>query len=363
MWIHEWPRSDAAVGFVEPIVFARHPDHRRGDHAHLLDRAHAGVGDEGDEADPRTTRRCGAATRSCARSAAPTARPRMPRTGTRSSSRSRRSSPGTASSATARYLTVTAPDEERLDQAIAGHAQRARSCRHGGADPVLPAGRGAHGQRAADRVGDEVMTRHVAVFEPGDLTKRERRALQARSRASEHETSRPQVEPRRDRALPEAGGAGPVRSRADPRRVLEPRAGRRSPRIRRRRSTSPASTRSSPTPDSATAARSSASTSTPTRSGTSHRGRRTSTRPSAARSRPTFSCSARTGPARAATVKTLVTRSIAFGHQAVVPSDPKGEWVAVAEAIPGGVVIRLGGGSARSPQPARSRPAANGCDR
>ncbi|MDX2377703.1 hypothetical protein M4I32_12915 [Microbacterium sp. LRZ72] len=25
MWVHEWPRSDAAVGFVAPIVFARHP--------------------------------------------------------------------------------------------------------------------------------------------------------------------------------------------------------------------------------------------------------------------------------------------------------------------------------------------------
>jgi hypothetical protein len=25
MWIHEWPRSDAAVGFISPIVFARHP--------------------------------------------------------------------------------------------------------------------------------------------------------------------------------------------------------------------------------------------------------------------------------------------------------------------------------------------------
>ncbi|GAA4345436.1 hypothetical protein GCM10023087_07450 [Microbacterium rhizosphaerae] len=25
LWIHEWPRSDAAVGFVSPIVFARHP--------------------------------------------------------------------------------------------------------------------------------------------------------------------------------------------------------------------------------------------------------------------------------------------------------------------------------------------------
>lgn len=25
MWIHEWPRSDAPVGFLSPIVFARHP--------------------------------------------------------------------------------------------------------------------------------------------------------------------------------------------------------------------------------------------------------------------------------------------------------------------------------------------------
>ncbi|MCK3769387.1 hypothetical protein MZK47_06880 [Microbacterium aerolatum] len=46
---------------------------------------------------------------------------------------------------------------------------------------------------------------------------------------------------------------------------------------------------------------------------------------------------------KSAVIKTLVTRSMAFGHQAVVPSDPKGEWVAVAEAIPGGNVIRLGG--------------------
>lgn len=48
---------------------------------------------------------------------------------------------------------------------------------------------------------------------------------------------------------------------------------------------------------------------------------------------------------KSAVIKTLITRSMAFGHQAVVPSDPKGEWVAVAEAIPGGNVIRLGGGT------------------
>ncbi|MAM53949.1 MAG: hypothetical protein CMH35_03725 [Microbacterium sp.] len=54
---------------------------------------------------------------------------------------------------------------------------------------------------------------------------------------------------------------------------------------------------------------------------------------------------------KSAAVKTLVTRSLAFGHQAVVPSDAKGEWVVVAEAIPGGAVIRLGGGT-----PARLNP-------
>ncbi|GAA1979272.1 hypothetical protein [Microbacterium pumilum] len=54
---------------------------------------------------------------------------------------------------------------------------------------------------------------------------------------------------------------------------------------------------------------------------------------------------------KSATIKTVVTRSIAFGHQAVVPSDAKGEWVIVAEAIPGGRVIRLGDGT-----PARLNP-------
>ena len=46
---------------------------------------------------------------------------------------------------------------------------------------------------------------------------------------------------------------------------------------------------------------------------------------------------------KSAVIKTLAVRSIAFGHQAVVPSDSKGEWVVVAEAV-GGTVIRLGGG-------------------
>ncbi|MGO1409974.1 MAG: hypothetical protein ACTHU7_00940 [Microbacterium sp.] len=53
---------------------------------------------------------------------------------------------------------------------------------------------------------------------------------------------------------------------------------------------------------------------------------------------------------KSGTIKTLVTRSLAFGHQAVVPSDSKGEWVAVAEGLEdgdggvGGTVIRLGAG-------------------
>jgi hypothetical protein len=46
---------------------------------------------------------------------------------------------------------------------------------------------------------------------------------------------------------------------------------------------------------------------------------------------------------KSAVVKTLAARSLAFGHQTVVPSDAKGEWVVVAEAV-GGAVIRLGGG-------------------
>lgn len=46
---------------------------------------------------------------------------------------------------------------------------------------------------------------------------------------------------------------------------------------------------------------------------------------------------------KSAVIKTLTTRSIAFGHQTVVPSDAKGEWVVVAKAV-GGTVIHLGGG-------------------
>ncbi len=63
---------------------------------------------------------------------------------------------------------------------------------------------------------------------------------------------------------------------------------------------------------------------------------------------------------KSATIKTLTTRSIAFGHQVVVPSDPKGEWVQVAEAIPGGRVIRLGSGTSTRLNPLDRGPRRSG---
>lgn len=49
------------------------------------------------------------------------------------------------------------------------------------------------------------------------------------------------------------------------------------------------------------------------------------------------------GSGKSSTAKALITRSIALGHKAYVPCDPKGEWTAVAEAM-GGVTIKLGPG-------------------
>lgn len=53
------------------------------------------------------------------------------------------------------------------------------------------------------------------------------------------------------------------------------------------------------------------------------------------------------GAGKSGTIKQLCVRSLAFGRQVVVPSDSKGEWVRVAEAV-GGTVIRLGGGNTQS---------------
>ncbi|WP_405056844.1 ATP-binding protein [Kribbella sp. NBC_01505] len=49
------------------------------------------------------------------------------------------------------------------------------------------------------------------------------------------------------------------------------------------------------------------------------------------------------GSGKSSTAKALITRSLALGHKAYVPCDPKGEWTAVAEAM-GGSTIKLGPG-------------------
>ncbi|MEU6312301.1 ATP-binding protein [Streptomyces sp. NPDC047014] len=49
------------------------------------------------------------------------------------------------------------------------------------------------------------------------------------------------------------------------------------------------------------------------------------------------------GQGKSALAKSLALRSIAFGHRVYVPSDPKGEWTAVAQAL-GGSSIVLGPG-------------------
>lgn len=46
---------------------------------------------------------------------------------------------------------------------------------------------------------------------------------------------------------------------------------------------------------------------------------------------------------KSGTIKCLVSRGFAWGYQAVVPSDSKGEWAPLAMATEGGSVIRLGG--------------------
>ncbi|WP_238174215.1 ATP-binding protein [Kribbella kalugense] len=69
------------------------------------------------------------------------------------------------------------------------------------------------------------------------------------------------------------------------------------------------------------------------------------------------------GSGKSSTAKALITRSIALGHRAYVPCDPKGEWTAVAESV-GGSVIKLGPGlSTRlNPLDAGSRPSGVGDD-
>jgi hypothetical protein len=49
------------------------------------------------------------------------------------------------------------------------------------------------------------------------------------------------------------------------------------------------------------------------------------------------------GSGKSSTAKALITRSIALGHKAYIPCDPKGEWTPVATAM-GGAAIKLGPG-------------------
>ncbi|MBG0741066.1 hypothetical protein IV500_16965 [Paeniglutamicibacter antarcticus] len=57
------------------------------------------------------------------------------------------------------------------------------------------------------------------------------------------------------------------------------------------------------------------------------------------------------GTGRSMCGKSLVTRSVTLGRNAAVASDRKGEWVPVANAIPGGKVISVGPGRAARVNP------------
>ncbi|WP_194384585.1 hypothetical protein [Microbacterium luteum] len=188
------------------------------------------------------------------------------------------------------------------------------------------------------------MVRRVAVFEPGHLTKRQKRDLRREIARAEDNEPPPKTH-RRDRALPEAAVPGPF----GPGLTEGGYWNLAQPNIPAHQATSRQIAGIYPFVADA---------------GLGHRGPIVGVDLNAdalwhfspweayadSTDRGTFSTNLlvlgayRAG--KSATVKTLVTRSLAFGHQAVVPSDPKGEWVTVAEAVPGGVVIRIGGGSA-----------------
>lgn len=186
------------------------------------------------------------------------------------------------------------------------------------------------------------MTRRALTFEPGNLTRAERRALH-RTTADAARADRPVRTSRKDRALPEAAVAGPF----GPGLITGGYWNLAAASIPAHQATSQHIAGIYPFVADA---------------GLGHRGPIVGVDLNAdalwhfspweayvdSTDRGTFSTNVlvlgayRSG--KSATIKTLVTRSLAFGHQAVVPSDAKGEWVIVAEAIPGGKVIRLGGG-------------------
>lgn len=119
MWIHEWPRSDSPVGFLSPIVFARHP-HTGEAITHIfsivltpvpVSKALKRIRDEKKVWRGNESLR---AKRGADGSAADAADWRA------LEQREQEITRGHGEFQYGAYLTVTAPDEERLDQAIAG---------------------------------------------------------------------------------------------------------------------------------------------------------------------------------------------------------------------------------------------------
>lgn len=119
MWVHEWPRSDSPVGFLSPVVFARHP-HTGDAITHIFSivltpvpvgKALKRIRDEKKVWRGNESLR---AKRGADGSAADAADWRA------LEQREQEIARGHGEFQYGAYLTVTAPDEERLDQAIAG---------------------------------------------------------------------------------------------------------------------------------------------------------------------------------------------------------------------------------------------------
>lgn len=119
MWVHEWPRSDSPVGFLSPVVFARHP-HTGEAITHIFSivltpvpvgKALKRIRDEKKVWRGNESLR---AKRGADGSAADAADWRA------LEQREQEIARGHGEFQYGAYLTVTAPDEERLDQAIAG---------------------------------------------------------------------------------------------------------------------------------------------------------------------------------------------------------------------------------------------------
>ena len=119
MWVHEWPRSDSPVGFLSPVVFARHP-HTGDAITHIfsivltpvpVSKALKRIRDEKKVWRGNEKLR---AKRGADGSAADAADWRA------LEQQEQEIANGHGEFQYGAYLTVTAPDEERLDQAIAG---------------------------------------------------------------------------------------------------------------------------------------------------------------------------------------------------------------------------------------------------